>query len=140
MKYDDDNRGKIQYHKRAKQILDYSNLKYRNITPSDIDGFFEYANKTFVFYEYKLNDAPIAKGQELAFTRVVDGLTDGGRNAIFFVCRHNEINPEKDINAANAIVDKFYWNNKWYNGNGDTVKKFTDRFMKWSETLNKPLS
>lgn len=139
MKYNDDNRGKIQYRERSRQIIDYSGLKYKNITPSDIDGFFEHANKTFVFYEYKLNDAPIAKGQELAFTRVIDGLAASGKNAIFFVCRHDVENSEKDINAANAIVDKFYWNNKWYNGNGDTVKNFTDRFMKWSETLYNPL-
>ena len=112
MTYDDANRGKIQNRLRSQQIIDFSGIRYKNITPTDIDGFFEKAGKAFVFYEYKLQGAEIPKGQELALTRIVDGLSVAGKTAVLFICRHNEINPVNDIKAANAIVEKIYWQGK----------------------------
>jgi len=40
-------RGKIEHRDRARQIRDFSNLRYGNITPTDIDGLIEYQNKCF---------------------------------------------------------------------------------------------
>ena len=135
MTYDDENRGKIQNRLRSQQIIDFSGIRYKNITPTDIDGFFEKAGKTFVFYEYKLQGAEIPKGQELALTRIIDGLSTAGKTAVLFICRHNEINPVNDIKAANAIVEKIYWQGKWHKGKNKTVKEHTDKFMNWIETL-----
>ena len=135
MTYDDANRGKIQNRLRSQQIIDFSGIRYKNITPTDIDGFFEKAGKAFVFYEYKLQGAEIPKGQELALTRIVDGLSTAGKTAVLFICRHNEINPVNDIKAANAIVEKIYWQGKWHKGKNKTVKEHTDKFMNWVETL-----
>ena len=135
MTYDDANRGKIQNRLRSQQIIDFSGIRYKNITPTDIDGFFEKAGKTFVFYEYKLQGAEIPKGQELALTRIVDGLSTAGKTAVLFICRHNEINPVNDIKAANAIVEKIYWHGKWHKGKNKTVKEHTDSFIQWIDSL-----
>jgi hypothetical protein len=62
MNYDSLNRGKIQYRERARQIIDFSGIRYDNITPTDIDGFFEKADKAFVFYEYKLEGCEMPHG------------------------------------------------------------------------------
>ena len=135
MTYDNENRGRIQNRLRSQQIIDFSGIRYKNITPTDIDGFFEKAGKAFVFYEYKLQGVEIPRGQELALTRIVDGLSTAGKIAVQFICRHNEINPDNDIKAANAIVEKIYWNGKWHKGKNKTVKEHTDKFMNWVETL-----
>ena len=135
MKYDDANRGKIQYRDRARQIVDFSDIRYKNITPTDIDGFFEKGNKAFVFYEYKLSGVDIPKGQKLALTRLVDVLSSAGKAAVLFICRHEVSTPDEDIDAANSIVEKIYWNNRWHRGIGKTVKEHTDKFMQWVNTL-----
>ena len=138
MKYDDENRGKIQNRLRSQQIIDFSGIRYKNITPTDIDGFFEKAGRAFVFYEYKLLGAEIPRGQELALTRIVDGLRIAGKSAVLFICRHNEVDPAKDVKAANAIVEKIYWNGRWYQGKNKSVKEQTDNFMNWADRLNMP--
>ena len=139
MKYDDDNRGKIQNRERARQIIDFSGIRYGNITPTDLDGFFEKGNKTFVFYEYKLPEAEMPNGQRLALMRLVDGLSTAGKSAVLFLCRHNEYNPKADVKAEQAIVEAIYWNKVWHKGSNLTVKEQTDRFMKWADSLNNML-
>ena len=133
--YTDDNRGKIHNRERGRQIIDFSGIRYGNITPTDIDGFFEKENRIFVFYEYKLPNADMPRGQELALTRVVDGLSAAGKSAVLFLCRHDTYAPEVDIKADEAIVEKLYWNKRWHKGRGLTVKEQTDRFMRWAESF-----
>ena len=135
MKYDEETRGRIQNKVRARQLIDFSGLKYGNITPTDIDGFIEKGNKIFVFYEYKLKNAEMPKGQELALTRIVDGLSTAGKTAVLFLCSHEEINPQNDIQGADARVEKIYWNKVWHDGKGLNVKDQTDKFMEWAKSL-----
>lgn len=135
VKYDDSNRGQIQNRERARQIIDFSGLRYNNITPTDLDGFFEKGNKVFVFYEYKLNGAKMPHGQKLALERVVDGLAKAGKIAVLFLCRHNEYDPLSDVKAVNAVVEAIYWNESWHRGQNLTVKEQTDRFLRWTESL-----
>ena len=135
VKYTDEDRGTIQNRERAKQIINFSGIRYGNITPTDVDCFFEKENKIFVFYEYKLAGVKMPRGQELALMRVVDGLNQAGKTAVLFLCRHEEYDANKDIVGARAIVEKLYWNGSWYNGRGYTVKDQTDRYIKWAETL-----
>ncbi len=136
MKYTDANRGKIHNRKRGRQIIDFSGIRYGNITPTDLDGFFEKENRIFVFYEYKLPNVERPKGQEVALTRIVDGLSAAGKSAVLFLCRHDAYNPDEDIQADKAIVEKLYWNNRWHTGKGLTVKEQTDSFMQWAESFN----
>ncbi|MBQ6665809.1 MAG: hypothetical protein IJM68_09510, partial [Synergistaceae bacterium] len=75
------------------------------------------------------------RGQSLALTRIVDGLSTAGKDAVLFLCRHEEKNPNKDIIASNALVEKIYWQGKWHEGSGLTVKQHTDKFMNWVFSL-----
>ena len=131
--YDDDNRGKIQNRERAKQIIDFSGMRFGNITPTDLDGLIEKGNKAFVFYEYKLPDAEMPSGQKLALMRIVDGLSEAGKYAVLFLCRHKQYNTEEDVKADKAIVEAIYWKNQWRKGSNLTVKELTDKFLKWDE-------
>ena len=65
MVYTDENRGKIQFRARKKQILDFSNLrlKYR-ITPTDMDGLIEYRNRIRFFIEMKYRNAVPSHGAQ----------------------------------------------------------------------------
>lgn len=135
VRYTDANRGKIHNRERGRQIIDFSGIRYGNITPTDLDGFFEKENRIFVFYEYKLPNAEMPRGQEIALTRVVDGLSAAGKSAVLFLCRHEVYDPEIDIKADKAIVEKLYWNSRWYTGKGLTVKEQTDRFINWAESF-----
>ena len=86
MFYDDANRGVIQNRERARQIIDFSGLRYGNITPTDIDGCIEYQDKGVAFIEIKHRDSPMPKGQELALTRLVDNNSTAGKRAVLYVC------------------------------------------------------
>lgn len=136
MKYTDDNRGKIHNRERGKQIIDYSGMRKDNITPTDIDGYLEKGDKIFILYEYKLPDVEMPRGQRLALMRMINGLSKAGKSAVLFLCRHEQYDPNKDIAGDLAIVDGIYLNNRWYKGNGYTVKELTDRFINWAETLS----
>lgn len=132
MMYNNTNRGMIQNRERARQIIDFSGIRYGNITPTDIDGFFERANEAFVFYELKFREAEMPKGQEVALKRLVDATTKANKKAVLFLCRHEVEDTTKDVNAATAIVKKIYFNGEWYNGNGRTLKELSDSFMRWA--------
>ena len=135
MKYTENNRGKIQNRERGQQIIDFSGIRYKNITPTDVDGFFERENKIFVFYEFKLPGVEMPSGQRLALMRVVDGLSEAGKAAVLFLCRHNEYDPKTDIKAGSAIVEAVYLNKTWYKGKNLTAKEYTDRFIEWVDLL-----
>ena len=71
MLYDDDNRGSIQFPDRARQLIDFSGLRYNKITPTDIDGFIEYHDEAIVFMEFKYGNAELPYGQKLALERLL---------------------------------------------------------------------
>lgn len=123
-------RGKIRNRDARQQIIDYSGLRYNNITPTDVDGMIEYKGKAFIFYEFKFGDAPMPLGQKIALTRVVDAIQKGGTPAILILGSHNNQATE-DIDATNAIVRSIYWNGSWGSGCGRTVKDVTDGFLKY---------
>lgn len=132
MIYTDRNRGVIQNRERARQIIDFSGIRYGNITPTDIDGFFEKADEAFVFYELKYGEAEMPRGQQIALMRLVDNLRNAGKKAVLFLCRHDVEDPHDDISAADVTVVALYFNGTWSECNGETLKQMTDRFMKWA--------
>lgn len=131
MKYTNENRGKIQNRERARQIIDFSGIRYGNITPTDMDGFFEYHNQAFAFYEFKLIGGEFPRGQRVALQRMVDAITDAQKEAVIFLCRHSAFEPREDISAQDAVVEEIYYRGQWRKGDGRTAKEYTDGFMKW---------
>lgn len=127
---DNTERGKIRNRDAGKQIIDYSGLRYNNITPTDIDGLIEFKGKAFIFYEFKYGGAPMPLGQKIALTRLVDAIQKGGTPAALILCSHN--NPaSEDIDAANAIAKSIYWKGSWGDGCSRTVREVTDGFLKY---------
>lgn len=137
MEYNDKNRGSIQFRERAKQLIDFRGMVYGNkITPTDFDGVMEWHDaKTWVVYEFKYNDAQMSYGQRKALEEFVDDEVKAQKEAIAIVCRHYVADPQKDVLAADAVVDMFYWNGKWHSGNGRKCKEFTDSF--WNYASNR---
>ena len=134
MQYTDVNRGIIQHRDRARQIIDFSSLRFRKITPTDMDGLIEYRNKGFIFFEYKYQNAKMPDGQKLALERMVDAIQEGGKEAVLFLCSHNVEDTRQDVDAASALVVATYYRGKWTKCNG--TKTALDRaisFVKWIE-------
>lgn len=126
-------RGEIVHRDRARQILDFSGMSFDyKITPTDIDGLIEYRNKCFIFFEvkYKNGDeiAPFLFGQRLALERIIDNLD---KPAILFVASHTIADSNNDINAAECVIELYYWHHNWHETNGRvvTLKTACDNFL-----------
>lgn len=117
------------------QKVNFDGLQYGNIHPTDIDGFIEYKDIARVFLEFKYGNAQMPRGQRLALERIVDDARRAGREAVLFLCSHNNEAGKADIDAASAIVTAIYWNGKWRPATGKTVRQQCDRFFLWVESL-----
>lgn len=129
MKYNEENRGKIQNPSRKRQIISFDGLRYGNITPTDLDGLIEYHGRAYVFMEYKLRDAVLPYGQQLALQRLTDDVANSGKEAVFLVCEHCIDDCNCDIESASAKVREYYWRGVWYSGKNKTAKQITDSFI-----------
>ena len=94
----------------ARQLKDFSGLRWKSISPTDIDALLEFNNKLFILVETKFRDAPIPYGQLLALERVAGCIKDTGKAAIVCVTSHNE---EGDIDMAQTIVRQYWENGAW---------------------------
>ncbi len=125
------NRGVITNPDRARQLRDYSGLKFGTITPTDIDGFIEYQGKAHIFIELKHGSAPLPDGQQLAYERLIDDdIGKTNKPAIVIVATHHIDDPQLNINVADAVVDKYRWNGNWhYLTKTTTVKTLIKSFI-----------
>ena len=106
-------RGEIRYRERARQINDYSCLRYGKITPTDIDGLLDFGNKLFVFIEVKYKRKAMDRGQELALERVCDGLFYAGLASYVIECSHAVANPSIDVDVAECVVIRYRFKRQW---------------------------
>lgn len=103
-------RGVIRHRDRAKQIVNFSGLRFANITPTDIDGLIEYRNACFLFIELKHHSKPVIDmGQRLALERLAAGLI---KPALVLHAIHGAPATD-DINAAQAVVHQYFWKGGW---------------------------
>ncbi len=107
-------RGEIQNEKRAKQLNNFNNLRYGNITPTDIDGCIEYHNKGYIFIEIKYGDKDLPFGQKLALERLVID-TSKAKASIAIVAEHLVDNPQEQVNVASCKVREIFYfvDKKW---------------------------
>ena len=134
MNYTDDNRGTIQYKDRARQLIDYHNMRLPyNITPTDSDGEIEFRDKAWIFFEIKQEGKGLPEGQSLAFQRKINDIERGGKEAVLFVAEHDVIDPEIDIDAAACHVRTFFYKGEWHDGNGWNLKEYVSSFLKHIE-------
>ena len=116
---DEYKRGQIRYRERARQIVDFSGLRYDLITPTDIDGviapitvdgLIEFQRRCYVFVEFKHVGNPVMPGgQKWAFERIADDLR---KPAVVLLAVH-DTTPDEDIDAAAARERAVYWRGKW---------------------------
>ena len=105
-------RGKINNPKRKQQILSFEDLRFGNITPTDIDGVIEYKNKKYIFFEVKYGKAKLPSGQKLAIERLVKDINEN-KKAIAIILEHNIHNPNNVVNVSTCLVRELYNGKIW---------------------------
>jgi len=84
-------------------------MRYGSITPTDVDGFIEYQDKAFVFFELKVAGQDVPLGQRLALERLCMAVD---KPAIAFVAEH-DTPPDRDVLAREARVLRYFWGRRW---------------------------
>lgn len=133
MEYKDEERGTIINRERAKQLINFKNIRLdRKITPTDIDGLIEYDNKAYILMEFKYRGNEVPFGQRLAMVRMIDDFTARGKWSMLLICEHDVVDPEQDIDASKATVRRIYYKGEWRKPKvGFTnVKACIDQFIK----------
>jgi len=105
-------RGKVYNEDRARQLRDFSGLRFGAITPTDVDGLLDFNNKLFVLIEAKVTGASLPKGQRLALERVCDAIQDEDKTAAILVITHNTQVDQK-IDFANCQVIEYRYKKTW---------------------------
>jgi len=111
---EDTKRGVIQNRSRATQINNFKNLRYGNITPTDIDGFIDFGNRYFIYIEVKLLGNDLPYGQRLALERLCDATQRGGVSSITYVVKHNVQNFNDDVDVGDLYVSEYRQDFKWH--------------------------
>jgi hypothetical protein len=110
---DSENRGVIKFRDRARQINNFSNMRYcRGITPTDIDGAFEFDGEMFIFFELKYKEKDIDTGQRLFFERLCNAIQQAGKHCLCIHGKHNIYDFNKDVEADSCVVVKYYADSK----------------------------
>ena len=126
----DEDRGKINNEEMAKQLNCFCGLRYDTITPTDIDGFVEFADRLFILLEGKRVGASLSGGQRLAFERLCDAVQSTGRIFSVAVYEH-DIPPPQQIDVASCSVVEYRWLGKWNTiKSGVTVRQFIDKIRR----------
>lgn len=129
----DKERGRIRNREYAKQLKDFSGLRWEKITPTDIDGFADFGNRAFVFIECKHGSCDLPYGQKLALQRVCDACEKGGVASIVIVANHDD-SCETDIDVASQPVTLIRIRQQWRKPKSkQTVKEAIDGFLGWAE-------
>ena len=123
-------RGAIRNKKCARILRDFTGLQFEyGITPTDVDGYVEFGDKTFIFIEAKYKDTQIYKGQRLALERLCDVVSES-RHSLLILASHN-VSPEDNIpvDYANIRVVKFRHKKEWRKPSSPlTVRQLIDFF------------
>ena len=100
--------GLIRNVNQVTQALDFKNIEFGNIHPSDIDAIIEIDNKFLILIEVKKEGNEIPIGQKLLLERLAD---KWGQYAIVLKLEHNT--NENPIPLEKCILTKYYINNEW---------------------------
>jgi hypothetical protein len=122
-------RGVIEHRERAKQLRDFSGLRFGNITPTDIDGLIEYKNIAYVIIETKYGNAEVPLGQMIALERLCDDLQNYKHTLVILSTHNHPVN--EDIDLANSKVVKYRYRKQWVSmkDNPYTVRNLVDWFF-----------
>jgi len=129
--------GIFHRRERAAQLLSFVGLKWGTITPTDTDALIDFGGRAFVIVEVKYRDAPLPRGQELAFERAADGWERGGIPTLVLAASHQV--DTGDVIVADAEVKRVYWRGKWSRPRrprtvGQTVERFYAKYVAKRDT------
>jgi hypothetical protein len=99
-------RGIITNPDRKRQLNDFSQMNIGingTITPTDLDGFIEYENKAYLFYEIKYGNATMSRGQEIALKRMAYDLSFR-KDVMVMVLEHNVHDPKETVPIHECVV------------------------------------
>lgn len=133
------NRGAIRNRDHARQLKDFSGLRYGKITPTDIDGFMDFGGRLFVVIEGKHAGASLQYGQRLALERLVDAChLPPHRIAVCIIVDHYE-DVDQDVDYANCVVRSMRWNGRWTQPmqRGINLRQAIDRMKAYSENMQR---
>ena len=102
--------GEIEHPRRFRQKVLFSGMRYKNVTPTDIDGFIEIRNKAYIFFELKHKSKECELGQKLALERLVDIIP---LPAIAIIAEHDTDKTADGIMARMAIVREYRLKRSW---------------------------
>ncbi len=104
--------GKIRFPERYFQVTDFSGLSAGKLSPSDIDGLFEYHDKAYIFYELKYDDAELPLGQRLVYERIATALSRAGKRTVVLVVEHHVADTHETVDVALCRVRQIYFGNE----------------------------
>jgi len=105
--------GEIRNRKRFKQVVNFKELTYGKISPTDIDGFIDFQDKLFIIIELKLVGIGLETGQRLAFERLNDNLEKAGKHSVVLIAEHNVTNCDDDIDVYKCEVVMYRLHKTW---------------------------
>ena len=105
-------RGEIHNRKRARQLRDFTGLRWGNITPTDIDGALDFRDIVKVYMEAKVHGEELPEGQRKFLERECDGMAMAGKVAVVLVLDH-DTPPEEAIPFATCPVREYRFEGHW---------------------------
>jgi hypothetical protein len=112
------------------QFVNYSGMNFGTIRPMDIDGFIEYKDKAYLFYEVKFGKAEMPGGQKLALVRLADDL-EKVKPVLLVICSH-DTPAGHDIYLHELEVTEYRSRGIWRTPPGGlTVLRLTQMFLEW---------
>lgn len=115
---------------RLVQPKDFRGLRWGALMPTDLDICYDHHGLCWVLGELKVRGTPLPEGQQLAYTRLCEDVTAGGREVLFLIAEHRT-EPPRAIDVARCMVRKYWWGGSWHpllDEQGETYRTVLDMF------------
>jgi len=128
-----DNRGFIRNQEAFKQAIDPTGMLWGKISGCDIDYFYDFQDKVFVFIELKYGNAEMKRGQRMALERLCDACQNAGKETILIIARHNE--PIQNLIPLESVsVAEYRYKGVWNIPKKPmTVRESMDEFLLFAD-------
>jgi hypothetical protein len=113
---------------KVKQSIDFTNIEWGNIHPSDIDAVLEFNNEVLILIEVKQKGKEIPTGQKLMLERISDSWHT--KKSIVLLVWHDFNNENMDIPLNKCIIEKVYFESKW-TSKKEKLKPYLDKIKKY---------
>ena len=131
----DSQRGIITNRARFSQAIQFKDMRFGNITPTDVDCAMEFDNRLFIFIEAKFIGTPMKTGQLKFLGRLADNMNNPpNRFGVSIIADH--VTPsDQDVHLASSIVRSVRMNGMWRDPmvNGLTLMQAVRRMVAYVE-------